>query len=86
MPKLSDEPDIRTIFHHTCMSGQLDIAKYFFKIYPNVDISVYDYHTFRMVCYWGKLNVAKWLLKIKPDIDIAAEDIMRLKGRVQMVI
>ena len=54
--------------------GDLDRAKKFLRLNPDINISARDDCAFICACENGHLDVAKWLLSVKPDINISAED------------
>ena len=54
-----------------CYQGDLEGAKEYLQLYPDINIS-YSEYAFRFTCEKGHLEVAKWLLNVKPDINISA--------------
>lgn len=59
-------------FIDLCREGKLAEAQEYFRLNPDIDISLNNEAAFRYACGNGHLDVAKWLLQIKPDIDISA--------------
>ena len=57
-------------FIQLCREGNLDKAKKFLRLNPDINISEL---AFRWACKKGHLEVAKWLLNVKPDINISKE-------------
>ena len=67
-------------FIDLCKNGNLETAKEFLRLNPNINISASNELAFRLTCYYGHLEVAKWLLSVKPDINISVynEQVFRL--------
>jgi hypothetical protein len=61
-------------FIDLCKTGDLDGAKEFLRLNPDINISYNYEEAFRYVCRYRHLEVAKWLLIVKPDINISAVD------------
>ena len=61
-------------FIEICRMGDLDRAKKFLRLNPDIKISARDDCAFHVVCEYGHLKIAMWLLQVKPDIKISACD------------
>jgi len=84
---------IEDSFVYSCINGHLEIAKWLFEIYPNMDIKyVKKYYTeknyelkFNMFAdgdefkEYCKTKVGEWLLQIIPDIDMKYSNTRRCK-------
>ncbi len=59
-------------FNNLCRIGDLDGAKEFLRLNPDIKISAENEFAFNLAyaCENEHLEVAKWLLQINPDIDI----------------
>ena len=66
-------------FIDLCRHGELELAKEFYSINPEIDISVDNERIFKIVCENGYLEMAKWLLSVEPDINISIDDNHALK-------
>ena len=58
-------------FLYACKNGKINVAKWFFKIMPNINVSAIDDWAFRESCKNGHKHVCEWLLEINPDINIS---------------
>lgn len=68
--------DYQRAFEDCCDSGQLEIAKYFYKLNINLKLCI----AFKITCKRGFLNIAKWLYEISlKDNKILLEDDLYFK-------
>lgn len=63
-------------FQLICESGDLEVAKYFIKLCPDIVEESTMYSGFIRACIGGQLHIVEWLITIKPNIDIIAYDNM----------
>jgi len=61
-------------FTNICKKGNLEGAKEYLRLHPDINISANKEFAFRAACYRNHLEIAKWLLSVKPDINISANN------------
>jgi ankyrin repeat protein len=53
------------------LNGHLEIAKWLYKINPNLDVSNADNQALQWSIYYGHNNIVEWILQIKPEINVS---------------
>jgi len=62
------------LFNNACSLDNLEMAKWLYKIRPDLKVSSKEEYPFTYACANGNLEMAKWLLQIEPKIKISANN------------
>lgn len=62
------------VFGCACSRGHLDVARFLFETFPDIDIRANSNYAFWVACIYNRLEIVKFLTKICPEINVHAEN------------